>query len=82
MTQADPPAFYLIVADHDRGIFAGEGPMTDSRLWDEAAAYAQTRYRHIVCGPMGTNRDELAASHRGVHQLAGVPPGSILRPRP
>jgi hypothetical protein len=29
----DEPAqpFYLIVTDHDRGVFAVEGPMTDDR---------------------------------------------------
>jgi hypothetical protein len=28
--------FYLIVTDHDRGVFAVEGPMTDDRHWKEA----------------------------------------------
>jgi hypothetical protein len=31
----DNPAgpFYLIVTNHDRGVFAVEGPMTDDRPW-------------------------------------------------
>jgi hypothetical protein len=29
--------FFLIVADHDRGVFAVEGTMTDDRPWKEAA---------------------------------------------
>jgi hypothetical protein len=28
--------FYLIVTDHDCGVFAVEGPMTDDRPWNEA----------------------------------------------
>ena len=83
MTQPDPEPFYLIVTDHDRGVFAVEGPMTDSRPWDEAATFARSHQRHIDCGPTGSNRDELAAGHRGANRLlAGVPPGSIIRPRP
>ena len=38
--ESDPP-FYLIVADHDRGVFAVEGPMTDDRPWNEAATWAR-----------------------------------------
>ena len=82
MAQPDAESFYLIVTDQDRGVFTVEGPMTDSRPWDEAATHARSHRRHIVCGPTGAQRDELAADHRGVHKLAGVPPGSILRPRP
>ena len=66
--------FYLIVTDLDRGVFA-EGPMTDSRPWDEAATYAQSHRRHIICGPTGAQRDDLASEHRRAHKLAGVPPG-------
>jgi len=33
--------FFLIVTDHDRGVFAVEGPMTDDRPWNEAASYAR-----------------------------------------
>jgi hypothetical protein len=35
-----------------------------------------------VCGPTGADRDDLAAEYRRAHQVAGVPPGSIVRPRP
>jgi hypothetical protein len=73
--------FYLIVANHDRGVFAVEGPMTDARPWDEAAAYARNLQHRVVCGPSGADRDELAAEYRRTNKLAGVPPGSIVRPR-
>ena len=74
--------FYLIVTDHDRGVFAVEGPMTDDRPWKEAASEARNHQRRVVCGPIGTDRDALAADYRSTHRLAGVPPGSIVRPRP
>ena len=73
--------FYLIVADHDRGVFAVEGPMLDDRQWKEAAA-ARSQRQSIVCGPTGPDRDVLAAEYRREHKLAGVPPGSILRLSP
>jgi hypothetical protein len=83
MPEADPDQpFYLIVTDHDRGVFAVEGPMTDDRPWNEAATYARNHQHRIVCGPIGADRDELAAEYRRTHKLAGVPPGSIVRPRP
>jgi hypothetical protein len=72
--------FYLIVTDHDRGVFAVEGPMTDDRGW-QAAAFARNQQRRVVCGPAGADRDALAAEYRLAHKLAGVPPGSIVRPR-
>jgi hypothetical protein len=73
--------FWLIVIDHDRGVFAVEGPMTDGRPWREAAAHARRHQRQIDCGPTGPDRDQLAAEYRREHKLAGVPPGSIVRPR-
>ena len=83
MPDADPaPPFYLIITDHDRGVFAVEGPMTDDRPWKEAATFARNQQRRIVCGPTGADRDDLAAEYRRAHQVAGVPPGSIVRPRP
>jgi hypothetical protein len=81
MTQPDPAPFYLIVTDLDRGVFAVEGPMTDERPWKEAATSARNRPRRILCGPTGADRDALAADYRHRHGLAGVPPGSIVRPR-
>jgi len=74
--------FFLIVTDHDRGVFAVEGPMTDDRPWNEAASYARNHQPRVVGGPTGVDRDELAAEYRRAHNLAGVPPGSILRLRP
>jgi hypothetical protein len=54
MLRDDPnQLFYLIVADHDRGVFAVEGPMTDDRPWNEAASYARNHQHRIVCGPTG-----------------------------
>jgi len=79
---APAPPFYLIVTDHDRGVFAVEGPMTDVRPWTEAAAHARNHRRRVVTGPTGADRDALAAEHRRMHKLAGVPPGTIMRPRP
>ncbi|HME20282.1 MAG TPA: hypothetical protein VKI44_02765 [Acetobacteraceae bacterium] len=73
--------FFLIVTDHDRGVFAVEGPMTDDRLWQSAARAARDHQRRITCGPAGPDRDALAAEYGGTHKLAGVPPGSIMRPR-
>jgi hypothetical protein len=41
MPRDDPnQPFYLIVTDHDRGVFTVEGPMMDERPWREAATYA------------------------------------------
>jgi hypothetical protein len=73
--------FFLIVIDHDRRFFSVEGPMTDIRPWNDAALNARNNHRSIVCGPTGPDRDALAAECRRAHNLAGVPPGSILRPR-
>jgi hypothetical protein len=71
----------LASADHDRGVFAVEGPMTDDRPWDEAAAYARNHHHRIACGPAGPDREALAAEYRRANRLAGVPPGSIVRLR-
>ncbi len=72
--------FYLIVADHDRGFFSVEGPMTDDRPWIAAARHARNNQRRILCGPSGPDREALAADYQKAHKLAGVPPGSIVRP--
>jgi sugar/nucleoside kinase (ribokinase family) len=82
MPEADPPPFYLIVIDHDRGVFAVEGPMTDDRPWHSAARFARDHEHRVTCGPSGPDRDALAEEFRREHKLAGVPPGSIVRPRP
>ena len=77
----DRQPFYLIVTDHDRGVFAVEGPMTDDRGWQAAAREARSHQRRIACGPSGADRDELAVEYRRTQKVAGVPPGSIVRPR-
>ena len=83
MPRDDPgQPFYLIVTDHDCGVFAVEGPMTDDHPWQSAAREARSHQRQIVCGLSGTDRDELATEYQRTHKLAGVPPGSIVRPRP
>jgi hypothetical protein len=74
--------FYLIVADHDRGVFAVEGPMTDDHGWEAAAREARNHKHRITCGPTRPDRDALAAEYHGKNKLAGVPPGSIVWPRP
>lgn len=73
--------FYLVVTDHDLGVFTVEGPMTDAGPWNNAVAYARSHQRWIECGPSGPDRDALAAEHREAHNLTGVPPSSIVRPR-
>jgi hypothetical protein len=76
---ASPRPFFLIVADEDRGVFCGEGPMTDDAPWRAAARHALDRQqRHIACGP---DRDALAAEFQRTYRFGGVPPGSIVRPR-
>lgn len=72
--------FFLIVADHDRGFFSVEGPMTDDQPWQSATRRARDQHRHVMCGPRGPSRDALAAEFRGTDKMAGVPPGSIVRP--
>ena len=82
MSDAPPPEpFFLIVINHDRGVFCVEGPMTDDAPWQAATRRAgDLHQRHIACGPAGPDRDALAAEFRLAHHLAGVPPGSIVRP--
>jgi hypothetical protein len=72
--------FFLIVFDEDRGVFSVEGPMIDDRPWQSAARRARDQQRRIACGPSGADRDALAAEFRRSRKLAGVPPGSIVRP--
>jgi hypothetical protein len=73
--------FFLIVADYDQGFFSVEGPMTDERPWQNDAREARNDGRKITCGPAGPDRDALAAEFQRTGKLAGVPPGTILRPR-
>jgi hypothetical protein len=74
--------FFLIVADEDQGFFSVEGPMTDDQPWNNAARHARDNlHRRIVCGPIGTDRDALAAEFQRTEKMGGVPPGSIMRPR-
>jgi len=74
--------FFLVVTDHDRGVFAVEGPMTDDRSWQSAARAARDHQQRITCGPAGPDRDALAAEYGSQHKfITGVPPGSIMRPR-
>jgi hypothetical protein len=57
--------FYLIVTDHDRGVFAVEGPMTDDKHWQDAAREARNHQRRITCArppPIATRwRPRIAA---------------------
>jgi hypothetical protein len=67
--------------DLDRGVISVEGSMTDDLPWHAAGQFARNRHeRRISCGPTGTDRDLLATEYRQAHRLAGVPPGSIVRP--
>ncbi|MGP0001315.1 MAG: hypothetical protein ACLPKW_26730 [Acetobacteraceae bacterium] len=76
-------AFFLIVADLDRGLFCVEGPMSDDGPWHLAVGRARQQHdRNVQCGPTGPDREALASEFQRTHgQFAGVPPGSILRPR-
>jgi len=76
-----PAPFFLIVADFDRRIFTVEGPMTDDGPWNSAAGRAREIGRLVQCGPMGPNRQALAAEYQQENRLGAAPPGSILRPR-
>ena len=74
--------FFLIVADQDRGHFCVEGPMTDEQPWQNGVRFMNDRhYRRITCGPAGPDRDALSAEYQKASKFAGVPPGSIVRPR-
>jgi len=83
MADSDPSdAFFLIVADLDAGLFCVEGPMSDDAPWYVAADRArQLHDRHVQCGPTGPDREALASEFQRTHGFAGVPPGSIVRPR-
>jgi hypothetical protein len=59
-----------------------EGPMIDDKPWINAARHARDQFgRRVVCGPAGSDRNALAIEFQRGEKLAGVPPGSILRPR-
>jgi hypothetical protein len=55
--------------------------MTDDRGWQAAAREARSHQRRIACGPSGADRDALAAEYHRTNKVAGVLPGSIVRPR-
>jgi hypothetical protein len=81
MTEQHAP-FFLIVSDLDQRFFCVEGPMTDDRPWINAARHARDQlHRRVLCGPAGPDRNALAAEFQRTKKFAGVPPGSILRPR-
>lgn len=82
MTTPDPSQpFFLIIADHDRGCFCVEGPMTDDGPWHLAAGRAREKDRDVQCGPTGPDRATLAIDYQRVSGFGGAPPGSIVRPR-
>ena len=69
------------VADYDRGFFRRR-PINDDRSWNDLARHVRDhRQFHVVCGPSGPDRDELAAEFRKTNKLAGAPAGSVMRPR-
>jgi hypothetical protein len=80
-TQIPTEPFFLIITDFDTGFFCIEGPMTDVAPWNLAAGRAREQGRSIQCGPSGLNRETLSAEYQRDHKVAGVPPGSIVRPR-
>jgi hypothetical protein len=80
MDEHEPTRPFLVLIDADRGVFSVEGPMTDDRPWQSAARKARKDERHVVCGPAVADRDTIAAEFRRERKLAGVPPGSIVKP--
>jgi hypothetical protein len=80
-SQTATEPFFLIITDLDAGFFCVEGPMTNDALSNLAAGRAREKGRSVQCGPSGPNRETLAAEYQQGHKLAGVPPGSIVRPR-
>jgi hypothetical protein len=81
MTEQAAP-FFLIVSDLDQRFFCVEGPMTDDWRWINAARHARDQlHRRVLCGPAGPDRSALAMEFHRAEKFAGVPPGSILRPR-
>ena len=56
--------------------------MTDDRGWQAAVRRAWSHHRRIECGPTGPDREALAAEFSQTLNLAGMPPGNILRPHP
>jgi hypothetical protein len=59
--------FYLIVTDHDRGVFAVEGPMADDRPWQSAAREARNHRHRISCGPTGSRRSRWLTGNATSH---------------
>ena len=56
--------------------------MSDDAPWHVAADRARQQHdRNVQCGPTGPDRDALASEFQRTHGFAGVPPGSIVRPR-
>ena len=83
MTTPDPrDAFFLIVADLDAGLFCVEGPMSD-----DAPVASRRRPRQAAAQSSRPVRPDRPRSRRAcqrfqrTHGFAGVPPGSIVRPR-
>jgi hypothetical protein len=75
-------AFFLIVPDRDQGFFSVERPMIDDRPWQNAARHAREQFRRrVVCGSAGADRNARAIEFQRTGKLAGVPPGSVIRPR-
>ena len=63
------------IAERFRGEYQRDRPDCRGSLFDADS-------HRIVCGPTGTDRDELSAGYRDANRLlAGVPPGTIIRPR-
>ena len=64
--------FFLVIADHDRGVFSVEGPRIDDRPWHAATRHARDQYhRHVACCPAGPDRDVLAAEDQQTQKLRG-----------
>jgi hypothetical protein len=70
--------FFLIVADHDRSVFAVEGPMIDDRPWKSAARHARDHlHRHCLWSNWpGSGRSRCRISTR--QEIRWCPAGKHL----
>jgi hypothetical protein len=55
----NPKLFYLVIVDHDKGVFAVEGPMADDTLWTDAVCRAQEEGRNVRCSSTTSDRTEV-----------------------
>lgn len=50
--------FFLVITDHDKGIFNVVGPMTDDTSWNDRVCEAQKARRQVNCHNPNINSKE------------------------